>query len=121
MCTHSMNVLELLVPLGTVSWHRLCVAWLFVSPGYFQQPQGKMVTDASLLCPRVRLACGVGVMCSAQHLAVAMETAIGRWRSFEFDYPRMRCARMITTPHRWNSMCPSWRMWLRLRYGDVEW
>lgn len=45
---------DLLIPLGTASWHRLCVAWcvfFFPLSGYFQQPQGETVTDATLLCP----------------------------------------------------------------------
>lgn len=64
---------------------RVALGRAFVSlPSYFQQPQGETETDASSLCPRARLACGVGVTCSAQHLAVTMETA-GRQKSFEFD------------------------------------
>lgn len=111
---HPMHA-ELFIPLGTVSWHCLCVAW-FSLDGYFQQPQGQMVTDASRLYPQVRHACGVGVMCTAQHLAVAMETAAGRLTSLEFDYSRMRCTEKFTAPHQWNLMCP---MWLSLRYGNV--
>lgn len=56
---------DLLIPLGTASWHRLCVSWLFSLSGYFQQPQGETVTDAALLCPRARHACGMGVMYTA--------------------------------------------------------
>lgn len=106
---------ELCIPFGNSLLAPPFVLPGFLSlAGYFQQPQGETVTDASLLCPRARRACGVG---GAQHLAVAMETAAGRWRSFEFDYPRMRCAEMITAPpHQWNPMCP---MWLSLRYGNV--
>lgn len=43
---------ELLTPLGTASWHRLCVAWLFcLSLVIFSSRRGKTVTDASLLSP----------------------------------------------------------------------
>lgn len=73
-----------------------CLA--FRLTGYFQQPQGEMVTDASRLCPQVRRACGAGATCTAQHLAVAMETAAGRWTSFEFDYSRTRCTEKFTAP-----------------------
>lgn len=54
----------------------LLASFLFL-PGYFQLPQGETGTDASLLAPRARLACGVGFMCNVQHLAVAMETGGG--------------------------------------------
>lgn len=110
---------DLLIPLGTASWHCLCVAWCFFFSlsGYFQQPQGETVTDATLLCPTARRACGMGVVNTAKHLAVTMETAAGRGRSFEFDYLRMKRREIPPPPvHQWNPMCP---MWLSLRYGNV--
>lgn len=66
-----MNVL---LVLGELSPARVFVSVL----SYFQQPQGETVTDASLLCPQVRNACGVVLTCTAQHLPVAVDTTAGK-------------------------------------------
>lgn len=53
---------ELCIPFGNSLLAPPFVLPGFLSlAGYFQQPQGETVTDASLLCPRARRACGVGV------------------------------------------------------------
>lgn len=72
-----MNVFRVAHSFGNLAPSLCCLGFLSL-PGYFQQPQGETLTDASLLCPQARPACGVGVMCTAQHLAVAMETAVER-------------------------------------------
>lgn len=92
-----------------VLWE-LSLARVFVSVlSYFQQPQGETVTDASLLCPRVRLACGVVVTCTTS----ACCRGYHNWEVdgvFETGYLRMRCAAIIIAPHRWNPMWPNMRM-----------
>lgn len=79
---------ELLAPSGAASWHRLCAA----PTGYFQQPQGETVTDASALCTPRR---GVHVSKGSEGLMWHCTTSgcrhgDGSWEVkewLEFDYP----------------------------------